>query len=99
MTLYHGSDIEVREPKIIPEILDYYDKEVVQSIFEKYGYSHLDALRLFVSSETHRMLENPKFEMQKFASGVLFDMREAEKITGAPTIQYISEKAKPCLKK
>lgn len=70
--------------KVIPEILDYYDKEVVQSISQKYGYSHFDALRLFVSSETHHMLENPKLEMQEFAPGALFDMWEVEKITGDP---------------
>lgn len=57
--------------KVIPEILDYYDKEVVQSISQKYGYSHFDALRLFVSSGTHHMLENPKLEMQEFAPGAL----------------------------
>lgn len=57
--------------KVIPEILDYYDKEVEQSISQKNGYSHFDALRLFVSSETHHMLENPKLEMQEFAPGAL----------------------------
>ncbi|MBQ6482853.1 MAG: hypothetical protein IJI45_17250 [Anaerolineaceae bacterium] len=57
--------------KVIPEILDYYDKEVEQSISQKNGYSHFDALRLFVLSETHHMLENPKLEMQEFAPGAL----------------------------
>ena len=36
-----------------PEVLDYYDEEVVRRIVEKHGYSEREALELFLSSETY----------------------------------------------
>ena len=69
---------------MIPELLDYYDYEVTQLISDKYGYSHMDALRLFVTSETHRMMENPKLEMWQFGPPAILELWEAEKITGDP---------------
>lgn len=42
--------------KLSPDILDYYDQEVALMISEKYGYSHMDALRDFVKSKTHMLI-------------------------------------------
>ena len=67
-----------------PEIYDYYDREMIKLISEKYGYSHMEALKEFLKSETRRMLENPKLEMWEFSPRALFDIWEAEKVTGNP---------------
>ena len=69
---------------MIPELLDYYDNEVTRLISEKYGYSHMDALRAFVTSETHRLLENPRLMMWEFPPLAVLELWEAEKITGDP---------------
>ena len=37
-----------------PEMLDYYDEEVVRRIVEKHGYSEREALELFLSSKTYQ---------------------------------------------
>lgn len=65
-------------------ILDYYNKAVVEMISEKYGYSHQDTFRSLVTSEAHRMLSDAKYEMWQFGAPAIFDMWEAEKITGNP---------------
>ena len=44
--------------RLDPETIDYYNSEIVPMIVEKYGYSQMDALRVFVASKTHKMLEN-----------------------------------------
>ncbi len=67
-----------------PEILDYYNGEVVSMIVEKYGYSPLDALRTFVSSKTHEMLEDENCGLSSFGAGGIFDIWEAEQVTGDP---------------
>lgn len=64
--------------------MDYYDAEVVKMIAEKYGYSHMEALRLFVTSRTHELLEDEDTGMTAFGAGAVFDIWEAEKITGSP---------------
>lgn len=70
--------------RLEPETIDYYNVEVVQMIAQKYGYSHLDALRVFVSSKTHEMLENEECGMTSFGAGAIFEIWESEKITGDP---------------
>ena len=65
-------------------MLDYYDKEVVRMICNKYGYSQKEALRKFFVSETYRMLRNPQLEMWAFSPLGIFDMWESEQITGNP---------------
>jgi hypothetical protein len=70
--------------RLEPEIIDYYNNEVVQMISDKYGYSQMEALRLFVSSKTHEMLENEECGMTSFGAGAVFEIWETEKITGAP---------------
>lgn len=70
--------------RLEPEIIDYYNNEVVQMISDKYGYSQMEALRLFVSSKTHEMLENEECGMTSFGAGAVFEMWETEKVTGVP---------------
>lgn len=66
------------------ELLDYYDKEVVNIILNKYNLSPIEALRQFVMSQTHEMLEDAKYELWEFGPEGIVDMWEAEKITGNP---------------
>jgi hypothetical protein len=70
--------------KELPYILDFYDKEVSLAISNKYGYSILDSLRKFLFSKTYQMLCNPALEMWEFSPVGIFDMWEAEQITGNP---------------
>ena len=64
--------------RLEPEVIDYYDSEVVTMMVTKYGMGYMEALKSFVNSETHRMLENSD------GAGALFDMWECEKIAGDP---------------
>ena len=70
--------------KTAPDVVDYYDAEVVKMIAEKYGYSHMEALRQFVMSRTHELLEDEDTGMTAFGAGAVFEIWEAEKITGSP---------------
>lgn len=65
-------------------MLDHYNKRVVQRIIDKYGMEQMDAARAFLISETHRMLENADMAMWEFSDLALFDMWEAEMVTGDP---------------
>lgn len=70
--------------KELPYILDYYDKMVSTQISNKYGYSIMDSLRRFLFSKTYKMLSNPELEMWEFSLDGIFDIWEAEQITGDP---------------
>ena len=70
--------------RLDPEILDYYDNEVVEMIVQKYGMSYMNAFREFANSKTHLMLENPAHGLTSYGAGALFDIWEAEKVTGEP---------------
>ena len=70
--------------RLEPEIIDYYNMEVLKMISEKYGMTPMDALRAFVFSKTHEMLENAELGMTDFGAGALFEIWECEKITGDP---------------
>ena len=70
--------------RLEPEVIDYYNMEVVEMIIEKYGMSPMEALRTFVCSKTHEMLENKDMGMTDFGSGALLEIWECEKITGDP---------------
>lgn len=67
-----------------PEIIDYYDNEVVLLIAEKYGFSLMDAFKAFATSKTHEMLENEEYGMTDFGAEAIFDIWECEKVTGSP---------------
>ncbi len=64
--------------------LDYYDKEIIKMIVEKYNYSYMGALKKFLSSKTYKMLRNIELEMWDFGYPAIFDMWECEQITGSP---------------
>lgn len=65
-------------------ILSFYNEKVSQMIVEKYGMEPLLALRKFLFSETYRMLTDEELEMWDFSPFGIFDMWEAEQITGDP---------------
>ena len=65
-------------------MLDYYDKEIVRLICNKYGYPQKEALRKFLASETYRMLRDPQLAMWEFSPTGVFYMCESEQITGNP---------------
>ena len=70
--------------KELPFIFEYYNREIVKMIGDKYGIPAMDALRRFLGSETYQMLVNLELEMWEFSPGVIFDMWEAEQVTGSP---------------
>ena len=79
---------------MIPDarMLDYYDRHVSRMISEKYGLDERSAIRSFLTSETYRMLITPDLEIYTLSPAIVFDMWEAEKITGDPRLsQYIRE--------
>lgn len=72
--------------------LDYYDKEIIKMIVQKYGYSYMEALKRFLNSETYRMLKNVKLEMWDFGCPAIFEMWECEQIAGTPLVSsYLKE--------
>lgn len=70
--------------RLEPEIIDYYNSEVVMMIAEKYGLDQMEAPKQFVMSKTHEMLENEDFGMTDFGAEAIFEIWECEKITGEP---------------
>ena len=87
MLLYHGSNVEVSNPQrsdCIPYILQFYDNEVSLLISNKYGYPIMDSYRKFLFSKTYQMLCNPELEMWEFSPAGIFDIWEAELVTGEP---------------
>lgn len=70
--------------KLDPGITDYYNKVVINRIAEKYGYAPMEAVRLFIFSKTHELLENAETGMTAFGAEAVFEIWEVEKITGDP---------------
>lgn len=68
----------------MPYILSFYDEKVSQMIVEKYGIESLSALRRFLMSRTYQMLADTELEMWDFSPFGIFDMWEAEQVTGDP---------------
>lgn len=64
--------------------LSFFDREVVNNIVSKYGFNERDAISNFLQSETYKMLIDPQMELYKVSPLILFDMWEAEKVTGNP---------------
>ena len=65
-------------------VTDYQDRQVIRRIIDKYGMDQMDAIRAFITSWTHDMLENADLGLADLPSAAIFDMWEAEKITGDP---------------
>lgn len=70
--------------RLDPEILDFYDMEVVKRIVAGHGYGEREALAAFLGSETYRMLANPEMDMCRFGPPAIFDMWECEQVSGDP---------------
>ena len=68
----------------LPFVLSSYAKDLTTKISDKYGFAPMDALRKFLFSETYAMLTDESLEMWEFSSNGIFDMWEAEQITGTP---------------
>lgn len=64
--------------------LYYYDHAVTDLIMNKYGYSRMEALRRFVGSETHELLEDLDTGLTSFGCSGIFDIWESEMVTGDP---------------
>lgn len=67
-----------------PSILQNYDTEVSSLISKNRGISEMEALRIFLNSKTHEMLENNDLKIWYFSPLAVFDMWEAEEATGDP---------------
>ena len=67
-----------------PSIMQYYDTELAGLISSQRGISEMDALKLFLDSETHRMLSDDDLKMWYFSPLAIFDMWENEEATGDP---------------
>lgn len=65
-------------------VTDYYDRHVIQRIIEKYGMEPMEAVRSFLKSKTHAMLEDAECGLWSYPERAVFDMWEAEKVTGDP---------------
>ena len=64
--------------------LDYYNKKVIQRIMDKYAMDQMTAAREFLTSETHKMLEDADMAMWEFSERAVFEIWESERITGDP---------------
>ena len=64
--------------------IDYYDRQVIQSIMDKYGIGAFDAMFRFIRSQTHALLEDAENGMWSYPAYAIFDMWEVEQITGDP---------------
>lgn len=67
-----------------PNSLYYYDHGVTDLIMEKYGLARMDALRKFVESKTHALLEDQDYGLSSFGCAGIFDIWESEMVTGDP---------------
>lgn len=76
--------------KIPTRTIDFFDRQVIRLIIEKYGFDELEAIRLFLKSETYQMLIDPELEIYKMSPRIVFDMWESERVTGDPrNSQYL----------
>ncbi len=67
-----------------PSIMQNFDSEVSRLIAESRGPDALEALRLFLPSETRLMLLDDDLKMWHFSPLAVFDMWENEQATGDP---------------
>ena len=70
--------------RIASASLDCYNKSVVQRIIDKYDMTPMEAVRTFLTSETHRMLEDAELAMWEFSHPAILSMWECEQATGDP---------------
>lgn len=67
-----------------PSILQNFDSELSNLIAKSRGVTEMEALRLFLSSETHDMLADNNLRLWYFSPLAIFDMWENEIATGDP---------------
>ena len=72
----------------MPLYLILYDKLIVEKIKKLYGYSEMEAYKMFLNSETYRMCTDMDLEMWELSHLDIFDMWVTEKITGNPRNVY-----------
>lgn len=78
--------------KLAPHKIAFFDRYVGGLISEKYAILDKDAIRMFIGSETYKMLLDVETELYKVSPLIIFDMWEVEQITGEPrNSQYIRE--------
>lgn len=65
-------------------VRDYYNKQVVRRIMEKYEMHAMDAARSFLESKTHALLEDADCGLDEFPELAIFDLWETEMKTGDP---------------
>lgn len=65
-------------------VTNYYDKNVIARIIDKYGYTEQEAVSKYMKSRTHSMLEDEEYGMTDFPERAVFDIWEAEQVTGDP---------------
>ena len=70
--------------KVKARTLDFFDRQVVYMIVEKYGIDEKIAIQRFIKSETYQMLIDAETEVYKMSPRIVFDMWECEKVTGNP---------------
>lgn len=76
--------------KVSARTLDFFDRQVVYMIVEKYGMEEKMAIMKFIKSETYQMLIDAETEVYKMSPHIVFDMWESENVTGNPrNSQYI----------
>lgn len=66
--------------RMMSEVLQYYDKEVIRMMIAKYNYSPMDAIRKYIQSQTHMMLEDLQYSMWEFGCPAIFSIWESEAI-------------------
>jgi len=60
------------------------DKELTKLIMTSRNISELEALEIFLNSETYQMILDPELRMWEFAPLAIFDMWENEIANGDP---------------
>ena len=70
--------------KTDPSILQNFDTEIAELIAKNRGISEMDALRIFLASKTHEMLEDDEMKIWYFSPLAVYDMWENEEATGDP---------------
>lgn len=67
-----------------PSIMQNFDAEVSGLIAKNRKISDMEALRLFLASQTHAMLAEDELKLWYFSPLAIYDMWETEEATGDP---------------
>ena len=67
-----------------PSILQNFDIELAEMISKHRGVSLMDGLRIFLNSQTHKLLLDDELRLWYFSPLAIFDMWENEEATGSP---------------